>query len=378
MRVLVLNPEYPPLGGGAANATAYLLRELSKHKNISVDLVTASVDGERTEQLSDNITLHFLDIKKEGSLHYYTNRQLLRYRQLALLKSRQLHTQKPFDLVHAFFGIPSGVIAKQLHIPYIVSLRGSDVPYYNPRFRLADRLFFKHLSRYVWKHANYVVANSQQLADLAGRTSPNLKIPVIRNGVDITEFTPAAEEPSTDTFNILCVSRLVGRKGIDRLIEAVATISKTHPQVQLSLAGDGNIKNQLEHQAKQLNVSDRVKFLGAIDHATLPNLYQQSHLFVLPSRNEGMSNTALEALASGLPLILTDTGGAAELTQGNGKTVPIDDQIALVEAIKEIMVDTTLRQSLRTSSRKKSEQYAWSAMADSYINLYELVVSPPR
>ncbi len=373
MRILILNPEFPPLGGGAANATAYLLRELSAYKNLSVDLITASVDCERTEQLAENVTLHFLDIKKEGSLHYYTNRQLLRYSNLALVKARQLHAKKPYDLVHAFFGIPSGVIARRLGAPYIVSLRGSDVPFYNPRYRWHDRLLFKHLSKQIWKKSAAVVANSQQLAQLARRTSKSIEIPVIQNGVDVDEFQPSETEPPTTPFRIICVSRLIKRKGIDRLIDAVADISSSHPQLTLELAGDGNIRKELEDQAADRGIRDRVNFLGPIEHDKLVEIYQQSHLFVLPSRNEGMSNTALEALACGLPLILTDTGGANELTKGNGATVPVDDQAALNAAILNILNNDELRGNYRSQSRQKALTYSWAAMAQQYLKLYRTI-----
>lgn len=374
MRVLLLNYEFPPLGGGAANATYYLLKEFSGNPDVEISLITSSVDTEKTEQFADNITIHYLNIGKEGNIHYQSQKDLLRYSLQAYKKAKTLHEENPFDLTHAFFGIPSGVIAKKLGIPYIVSLRGSDVPFYNQRFYWHDKLLFQRLSTKVWKHAEQVVANSTQLADLAHKTLPEsqLHIPVIPNGVDTRIFSPVTPEPPTTPFRVLCVSRLIKRKGIHLLIDAVAEIAKHH-DIQLDLAGSGNMEAELTAQAEKLGIGERVHFHGAIDHKKLPGLYRSAHLFVLPSSNEGMSNTALEALASGLPLVLTDTGGAQELVDGNGALVPVGDVQALTQAISTIMKNATERQQYREHSRTKAEAFSWYNTAQQYLELYQQI-----
>src|SRR3989344_4881417 len=133
-RVLVLNYEFPPLGGGAGNATYYLLKEFAKYPDLEIDLVTSSVDTFRVEKFAGNITIHFLNIGKRGNLHYQTNQKLLMYSWKSYWYSKKLMEEKEYDLCHAFFGIPCGYVAMMLRLPYIVSLRGSDVPFYNKRF----------------------------------------------------------------------------------------------------------------------------------------------------------------------------------------------------------------------------------------------------
>ncbi len=139
LKLLILNYEYPPLGGGAANATYYLLRELARRKDVEVDLITSSVGEHRVEQIDTRIKIHFLDIGKRGNLHYQSQRELLVYAWKSYQYASRLVRNKRPDIVHAFFGIPSGYVAMQLGLPYIVSLRGSDVPFYNERFELLDK-----------------------------------------------------------------------------------------------------------------------------------------------------------------------------------------------------------------------------------------------
>lgn len=371
MRVLLLNYEFPPLGGGAANATHYLLKEFSQMPEVAIDLVTSSIDQERVEQFSDNCTIYFEDIGKKGNMHYQSNTDLLSYSWKAYRRARKLMKTQEYDVVHAFFGIPCGYIAMKLGLPYIVSLRGSDVPFYNPRYATLDKLLFQRLSRRIWKRAEAVIANSTQLAQLAQQTSPQLHIPVIQNGVDTQEFAPQAHTNSPVRF--LCVSRLIERKGVMPLVDTFAQLLKT-TDAHLEFAGDGNLREDMEKRVQELGISEQVTFHGAVDHEKLPQIYAQADVFVLPSQNEGMSNTALEALASGLPLILTDTGGARELTQGNGECVPVLDSAALLNAMKTFATDAELRAEYARESRNKSEKYSWKSAALTYSEVYKNLV----
>ena len=122
-KILILNYEFPPLGGGAANATYYLLKEFSKFPDLELDLVTSSVDKFRIEQFAPNIRIHYLDINKKGNLHYQSIKDLLTYSWKSLKYCKKLKQEAKFDLIHAFFSSPCGYIAMKLKIPYIVSLR---------------------------------------------------------------------------------------------------------------------------------------------------------------------------------------------------------------------------------------------------------------
>ena len=185
IHVLFLNYEYPPLGGGAANATKYLLKEYGKRDDVGVHLITSSTDGFRSENPYPNVTIDYLDIGKDGNIHYQSQKDLLTYSWKAFQQAKSLIKEKKFDVVHAFFGIPCGFVAQRLGLPYIVSLRGSDVPFYNPRFEKLDRYVFSHLSKDIWKKSLATIANSQGLKDLALETAPKQEIGVIYNGIDI-------------------------------------------------------------------------------------------------------------------------------------------------------------------------------------------------
>lgn len=366
LRILMLNYEFPPIGGGAGNATFYLLKEFSRYSNLQIYLVTSSAGKGRTEQFSPNIFIHFLDIGKKGNLHYQNSGDLLTFSFKGLMFTRKFVGKNQVDLVHAFFGIPCGFLAMLLGKPYIVSLRGSDVPGYSERFALADRLVFSRLSRMIWKKADQVVANSQGLMDLALKTAPKQNIELIPNGVDFESFDTRKTFMADDNMRLLFVGRLIPRKGVDYLIQSLHGLEN----VSLTIVGDGPMRKDLERSSTGMDVC----FTGPLAHDELKKTYPCHDLFVLPSLNEGMSNTVLEAMAAGLPLIVTDTGGTKELVQGNGYIVPRADQQAIRDSILKFIDDPGLLKTMGSKSRHLAQDMGWNRIAGMYIQAYKQVV----
>lgn len=365
IKILMLNYEYPPLGGGAGNATQYLLNEFANRSDLNVVLVTSSESAFHQEKLAGNIKIYYLDIGKSGSLHYQSCSDLLKYTYKAWMFCLRYMKENHVDLIHAFFGIPCGFIALILGKPYLVSLRGSDVPFYNERFYWLDKLVFQHLSKIVWKKAKRVIANSEGLKQLALEILSDQEIEVIYNGVDTGEFYPKIDKKRGEKIRLISVGRLIERKGYTYLIEALKGIEN----VQLILIGDGDRKEQLQILAKENEVD--VKFLGRIEHENLPGFLRKSDLFILPSLNEGMSNAILEAMACGLPIIATDTGGSKELVQGNGCIVPTGDVEALRKAVIKYTENADLIKAEGDKSRLLAEGMSWKKAANCYYAKYK-------
>lgn len=375
MRILFFNYEFPPLGGGAGNASSYLLHEYAKIENLEVDFITSSVDTYHIEQYSKNIRIHFLDIDKKGNIHFQSQKDLLVYSWKSFWYARKLIKEKRYDLAHAFFGIPCGFIAMLLGLPYIVSLRGSDVPFYNERFYILDNFLFKYLSKLVWKRAFSVIALSYDLISIARKTSKKAKIGVIYNGINIEEFFP--DEKSLNlrkTFDILFVGRLIPRKGLNYLLEAFLNISREYPQARLSVAGDGPLKNEYMEYVKTNSIDKKVTFLGAVSHDKLAEIYRSAHVFVLPSLNEALGNVTQEALASGLPIITTPTG-AAEIIGEAGMIVAKKSASEIEKCIKKIIKDEKLRTKMAQKSRELALSMSWEITAKKYIDIYGKIVN---
>jgi glycosyltransferase involved in cell wall biosynthesis len=135
--------------------------------------------------------------------------------------------------------------------------------------------------------------------------------------------------------------------------------------------GDGSSLESLQQLAKERGVEEHVRFLGRIDASETPHYYMRAKAFVLPSANEGMSNALLEALASGLPVIVTDTGGSQELVENgkNGYIIPRTSK-AIIESLKKLLQDEALRAEMGRASRIRAEQQSWQAVAEEYREVY--------
>jgi L-malate glycosyltransferase len=383
MRILFFNYEYPPLGGGAANATSYILKEYSKIPDLRVDLVTSSVDFEyHLEKIGENVFIHRLPIgKNENNLHFQSEKDLVAYSLKAYFFAMKLIRElkkenKKYDLSHSFFTTPCGFISMllkwQYRIPYVVSLRGSDVPGYSDRFPFFY-FFLKPLFKLIWKQSDSVVAASAGLKDLALKTNLGQKIEIVANGINIDDFKPDLQKRPAEKFIITPgASRVTKRKGLEYLIQAIQKLAPKYPNLFLKIAGEGDEKENLERMVKNLGLEEKIEFLGRIAREETAPYYQEASIFVLPSLNEGMSNAMLEALATGLPLVATDTGGTKELVEDgeNGFIIKMKDSDDIAEKIEKLFNDGGLRERMGAASRKKAETMSWEKAAKKYIEIY--------
>lgn len=369
MRVVVINYEYPPLGGGAANATKYILRKLRDYKDLKIDFITTSARNKKEIiKVDENLTIYKVNVNKKY-IHHWKDIEVLKFIYKALRLTKKLNKKYNYDLAHAFFTIPAGYIPYKLKIPYIISIRGSDVPGFNLRFKFHYKII-KQIIKKIWKKSKLVVSNSEGLKNLALKTSPNQNIKIIPNGVDVKEFKP--KDKKNKDLKILCVARLIKRKGLNYLISAIAELKEY--KISLKIIGSGVEKNNLLNQIKELKIKDKVSLIDYIKHDDLPKYYSNSDIFVLPSLNEGMSNTILEAIASGLPIITTNTGGSKELIKGNGIIIKKRNKKDIREAILKLYKDKKLRVKMSKKSRNLALKLDWKKVAEEYYNYYKKCV----
>ena len=368
MKVLILNYEFPPLGGGAANANKHILEQMRTTEGLEIDLVTSSKEEYVEKELSEDISIYRLDVGKED-IHHWTQLEIIRYFFEGLWKTRELSKENDYDLIHAWFGFPSGLMALLLRKPYLVSLRGSDVPGYNKRFSV-QYVFLKPVIKRVWKKAEKVIANSKGLKNLAEETlDPG--IDVIPNGVDTERFHPSGNSKNdSEKLELICVARLTQRKRVRDILEAVQDLE----YVNLTLIGEGEEEDRLKKMAQDLEIEERTCFKGYVPHDEITRFYRDSDIFVMPSLNEGMSNTVLEAMASGLPVITTQTGGTEELVDDNGIIVPKKDPEAVRDAIASYREEPEKMRSDGRRSREKAEKFSWSAVAKEYYRVYNQII----
>ena len=223
------------------------------------------------------------------------------------------------------------------------------------------------------------MTNSQGLMELAKTSAPTQRFVHIPNGVDTQFYTPGTRTPDDrrTSFRILCAARLSRRKGFNDAITAFTRIADAYPHALLTIAGgEGNATAELKAQAAQTGLGDRIVFTGLYTKAQSPQMYRDADVFVMPSHNEGMSNNVLEALASGLPIVMTPTGGSHETVQDgvNGRIVPMHSPADIAVALQSLMDDDVLCVHMGQESRALAEQMSWRSVAQQYRDLYHTTV----
>ena len=292
---------------------------------------------------------------------------------------RTLREFKP-DVVHIFFAIPDGPIGwvwKRTHgVPYIISLRGADVPTDEvKRFATAYK-FLRPVFRGLLKDADAVVSVSNGLRAHAEKSAP-VPIEVIANAIDLSKFSPPLEKPAADTVRLLYVGRLVASKSPTVLVEAISLLQKMDVRpFTLEMVGDGAQRSELEMMVIEHELNRVVTFSGWVEREQLVDVYRRADIFATATSWEGMPNTVLEAMACGLPVVGTDAPGMDQLVQNgvNGYLVPVGNAAQLADRLRRLINSDVERIRMGQESRKiAATQFSWDYIAAQYVDVYRRV-----
>ncbi|MDB9448714.1 glycosyltransferase family 4 protein [Dolichospermum circinale] len=222
-----------------------------------------------------------------------------------------------------------------------------------------------------------IIAVSEKVAqELVNIGVPRSQIRVVVNGVDLQEFAPGVSSrtalglPENVNLALFAGDIRISRKNLDTVLHALVKVPKLH----LAVVG-GTQDSPYPAMAKALNISERVHFLGY--RHDMPQIQRASDLFVFPSRYEPFGLVVIEAMASGLPVITATTTGAADLVNPDCGIVldDCDDVKALAEALELLNSDRSLRQQMGKVARTIAEQHSWSTMAQTYLNIFEELIT---
>ncbi len=286
--------------------------------------------------------------------------------------------QRP-SLIHAHWIFPQGTVAvllgKLFRIPVLVTAHGGDA------FALRGNLLGA-IKRWTIKHCAAWTSNTNATANAVGLDLPEPHI--IPMGIDYEKFATgnpqAVLKPNNQQKTILLfVGRLVEKKGVADLIAAVAGLPKDLlDRVELWIIGDGTERDHLKTLARDHKIEDKVVFHGRLPNAILPDYYAAADIFIAPSivdaggDTEGQGVILLEAMASGTAVISTRTGGIAEIIE-HGKTGLLVEpkQIkSLSDAIKQLLLDESLRQGQCSLGKLAAEPYDWKEIARKFVTIY--------
>jgi glycosyltransferase involved in cell wall biosynthesis len=367
---LLINYEYPPLGGGAATASKNLGDALVR-RGSRVVVLTSAYRNLRGVSDEDGVTVIRVQAWRT-SIHRSGMIQMAAYIISGCWHAMQIARKYQVDRVLAFFSIPGGAVARWLQyrcrIPYAVSLRGGDVPGTESDLRLFYGLL-TGLRRNILRHARYISAPSAGLKRLSEMADP-FPIKVIPNAVDCQYFRPAPRYADS-ALTLLSVGRLHRQKNVSRMLEILLAVrNQAGIPATARVIGDGPERQNLEGFAHRHGLDGAVSFEGWLPRIKVAEAYRSATVLVHLSSYEGMSNVVLEALASGLPVVASRIPENMELVESNrnGLLFDLDDlPPKIAQAIVRLYESPDLWAQMSRRAREGiATRYSWDRVAEMY------------
>jgi glycosyltransferase involved in cell wall biosynthesis len=373
VNILIVNYEFPPLGGGGGVACYHIARELAKTH--SVDYLTTGHKGLPKFEVVDGINVYRVPVLGRKELSTATLLSMLTFLPSSMAKGIKLCKSNQYDVINTHFVIPSGptgmFLSKLFKIPIVMSIHGGDI--YDPSKKWSPHKHFllRKVISFLLNHSDKIIAQSSNTKNNASKYYQlHKEITIIPLGFVTPEYIKSTRKDlnlSEEDIILISVGRLVKRKGYEYAIRA---ISKLHfKNIKYLIIGDGPEENNLKSLAKSLDVEDKVDFLGFVSEDKKFQYLSISDIYVLSSLHEGFGICLLEAMYCGLPIVSTDNGGQTDfLIDGvNALMVPVEDSDALAEQIK-ILIDN---ESLRLQMIEKNKKDITRFYIESIVKEYE-------
>jgi glycosyltransferase involved in cell wall biosynthesis len=364
LKVLMICPEFIPKMGGAEIQAFSLSKALTK-KGLDVRVLTRlSEKSWKKQEALEGIPVQRVD---------YPRIRLIGGGLLNTFLAWNILTRyKDFDLFHFHIGgshmVLPLLILKLLNKPSILKISGwweLERSLLNPNGQIP------RLMRMLLFRSDAIISLSDEIkTQLLTFGFPADRIISLPNGVDTQRFYPAVDK--TASRKIIFVGRLVTEKGVPVLLRAAGKLTAEFPDISVDLVGAGPIEEELKQMIGNLGLYGKVRFLGRLDNVA--NVLKTADIYVQPSLNEGLPNSLLEAMASGLPVVVTNVGGMPDVvTDGvEGFVVEPSNIDALAVALERLLHDSELRKKMGARCREKIQQdYSLDSVTDNYIALYK-------
>ena len=386
MRVLLVNYEYPPLGGGGGVIARDIVDELADRGH-DLTVLTSGFEGlAPVERVSDHIEIHRVDVWGRTELPTASMPSMLSFWPLGVRYGKRLIREKSFDVVNTHFLVPSGPVgqslAQRMGVPHVLTIHGGDI--YDPTKKNSPhrRWALRRLGRRLMMKADAVACASHDIIGHAQRHyEPSLQIHHIPLGIKPTR--PVAADRADfgidpDRFVMITTGRLVERKKVDWMLRVLAELND--PDDLLLVLGAGPKMDEWQALARELGVADRVQFRGHVSQQEKHQLTQLADLYTSTSRHEGFGLVFVEAMDRGVPVVAYDNGGHADYLE-DGKTggvAPLGDISAFADRVRRLKQDPALRQACAAYVKQKARNYHIGVCAGRYEQLFEQMLSRPH
>lgn len=361
MKILIVNYEYPPLGGGGGVATKDIAETLAHTHEVHV-LTSGFRDLPRYEKVH-GVHIHRVTTWGRKNLPTATFTSMGSFALFGFIEGMRQCSLHPFDVLNAQFVLPSGVpavlLAKMFRLPFVLSLIGGDI--YDPSKGISPHRYgiFRSLVRAIAKQANVRTAIShdtkKRAQQLHGVQEPIRVIPI--GLIPPKEVPPASRSDlgMQEGLAAVTVGRLIPRKGYEKLIAAWKHINGVH----LYIIGDGPLKDKLVKVIEKHQLQDRVTLAGKVSNEKKNQMLAAADMYVSGALHEGFGIVFLEAMHAGLPIVAPNDGGQTDFLHPEKNALLIDSSQAnqIAQAVERLCKDEHLRRTMGAENKRAVQKY---------------------
>jgi glycogen synthase len=393
MRVLILSWEYPPLiEGGLARHVRKLAEQLAVH-GVEVHVLARGLDESPLEEELDGVMVHRVreperprDLSEFVTWVEHMNADML-------AAGVEVGDRYDFDLVHGhdwLVAVAGDHLANRFRCPLVVTIHATEYGRHQGWVDKHPQSHIHGVEHWMANRAERVIACSAYMREHVSDIYdlPEDRIAVIPNGIDPADLVPVddletlrSRFAAPDERLVLLVGRLVYEKGFQLALEALPGLIERVGNVRFIVAGSGTAEQELRQQATRLGLDEHGTFVGWIGDDVLHSLYRIADLTVVPSIYEPFGLVALEAMASGCPCLVADTGGLREVVPNDdvGLRFHSRDPDSLGQMAERLLTDDELRDRLVAEASEHVLTFDWADVARQTAQIYgELAVARPR
>jgi glycogen(starch) synthase len=392
-RVLILSWEYPPLVEGGLARHVRKLSEALVERGVEVHVLTRGGEESPEEEVVGGVFVHRIrEPQRPTDLGEFVT-WVERMNSDMLAAGVELGDRHEFDLVHGHDWLVANAgdhLARRFDAPLVTTIHATEYGRHQGWVDKHPQTYIHGVERWITNRSQRVIACShymrEQIAEVFAVEED--RITVIPNGIDpgdLPEGDPAtlarlrADFAAPDEKLVLLIGRLVYEKGFQLALEAMPSVIKAVPNTRFLVAGSGTHEEELHRQARKLKLMEHGTFLGWIGDDVLHSLYRIADLTVVPSIYEPFGLVALEAMASGCPCIVADTGGLREVVphEEAGLRFRSGDPKALARVAIRVLTDDPLRDRLVAEAHEHLRRFDWGDVAERTAAVYtELTPAP--